>query len=172
MDTLLLLHQGDLASVMDKVHIITFRFTSGCYISLCPPVHTGTLLLSLWNTLFLGSLAFKVRWDSPPSKLLTSCAIWSPNCGPTLLNRPHIPTLWCGLWNHSPPGLLSHHPAFSAAFPAPHRHLHSHMYYLNSSWLEFPALLLIILLEEWKHLQAKELLQVVINTHTYTHVYT
>ena len=140
MDTLLLLHQGNLASVMDKSLYYYLSFHFWVLHFPCPPVHTGTLLLSLRNTLFLGSLAFKVRWDSPPRKLLTPCAIWSPNCGPTLLNHPRIPTLWCGLWNHSPPGLLSHHPVYSTAFFAPYPHLHSHMYYLCSSWLEFPAL--------------------------------
>lgn len=147
MDTLLLLHQGDLASVMDKrlYYYLSFHFWVLHFPMLTSPHWNSSS--SLWNTLFLGSLAFKVRWDSPPSKLLKSCAIWSPNCGPTLLNHPRIPTLWCGLWNHSPPGLLSHHPAFSAAFFAPHPHLQSHMYVLPIlflTWISGPLLIILL----------------------------
>lgn len=152
MDTLLLLHQAELASVMNKEFI--YYYVSFHFLVLHSPLPTS----SHWNSssvtlrYFVSRLpGFQSQVRLPSQQIPDILCYLVSNCGPTLLHRPHIPTLQSGLWNNSPPGfliiLLSQQ---HSLVPIPTYTLTCILYILP--WLKFLAFQPITLLEEWKHL--------------------
>ena len=172
MDTLLLLHQGNLASVMDKslYYYLSFHFWVPHFPMPTSPHWNSSSVTLKYFVSRLSGFQSQVRQPSqqtPDVLCYLISQLWA--------NSPESPTHSnLMVWPLKP---FTSRLAFSSSCflnsilcsPSPPTLSHV-LSILFLTWISGP--LLIILLEEWKHLQVKELFQVVVNTHTHTHTHT
>ena len=173
MDTLLLLHQGDLASVMDQslYYYLSFHVWVLHFPMLTSPHWNSSSVTLKYVVSRLSGFQSQVRQPSqqtPDVLHYLVSQLWA--------NSPESPT-------HSNPMVWPLKPftsrlAFSSSCflssilcsPSPPTISHVCITYTLPDLNFRPSTHYTT--KEWKHLQAKELLQVVVNTHTHTHTHT